>query len=128
MGLDNGIRIKINKIEGKLPWFVELEPSFNGKEIEVCYWRKCWGIRDEILKLCHFENQYYYELESEDIPAIIRVLGNFMDREYWNERADSIWTYDEYLPQNTHNILNLLWLKDYMDEHPEVECYFYDSY
>ena len=52
----------------------------------------------------------------------------YLDREYYDENADSIWEYDEYKENIQHSIINLVWLRVYMETHPDVTCYFYDSY
>ena len=53
MGLDNGIIVK-NKYKELLE---ELGPDNWGKykskdddDYDLCYWRKCWGIRNAIIK------------------------------------------------------------------------------
>jgi hypothetical protein len=113
------------------PWYVELpfKRDYDG-EISVCYWRKCWGIRSMILGVLHSrdKDEYEYPIEEDDIPAIIRGLEQFLDKEYWDENASSIWEYEEYKPHLISQVKNLLWLREYLVEHPGVKCYFYDSY
>ena len=146
MGLDNGIRIKNVRIEDiKVPWFVdkrpwyqhEPEPESEHEEerelyVEVIYWRKCWGIRNAIMNKFHFiddkKSVGKYLIEFEDIPALYRVLTPFMDKQYYEDNADSIWDYDDYSEHLQNDILTLLWLGEFMLEHPDAEVYFYDSY
>ena len=52
----------------------------------------------------------------------------YLDREYYDENADSIWEYDDYKENIQHSIINLMWMRVYMEAHPDVTCYFYDSY
>ena len=130
MGLDN-IRIKNVKLEDlKVPWFVKLDdcPYSEQQEVEVCYWRKCWGIRDIFISKLHYEDGGETKVEVDDVPAIVKALEPFMSKSYWEEYADSIWEYDEYLFQQSLNLKNLLWLGQYMKENPDIEVYFYDSY
>ncbi len=113
-----------------MPWYTSIEESYNGKNVEVCYWRECWGIRGDILHILHIDedNSYHYNIESDNIPAIIKALEKYLNKEYWDANANSIWEYDEYFDNNIQNIRNLLWLKEYLEENPDAECYFYDSY
>jgi hypothetical protein len=131
MGLENGIYlhdVKRNQI--KFPWYVDLpfDDDYDNK-LDICYWRKCWGIRAMIKKTLHMNpDKYKNEVEEDDIPIIIRGLEGFIDKEYWDQFADSIWEYEEYKLHLLQQIKNLLWLREYLKEHPNVECYFYDSY
>ena len=52
----------------------------------------------------------------------------YLDKEYYENNADSIWEYNEYKDNIQQSIINLMWLKMYMESHPEVIAYFYDSY
>ncbi len=132
MGLDNGIILKKSIKEIKIPWYVSVDYRSNNTKVEVCYWRKCWGIRGEILDI--FDEQdimsggYEYQIKSEHISKIVKVIKKYLNKKYWEENARSIWEYREYFPRNIQNIINLLWLKRYLKENPNVECYFYDSY
>lgn len=51
-----------------------------------------------------------------------------MSKEFWEANGDSIWTFEEKIESLTQDTLNLHWLYAYMKGHPEVKCYFYDSY
>jgi len=126
VGLDNGI--VANHVALKdIPAFVVLRDK--DEPITVAYWRKCWGIRRDILWLLSGNDQdHNTPVEAEDIPAIVRILEKFLSKEYWDENAESIWEFDEYVDNLIQQIINLKWLYSYMQEHPEVECYFYDSY
>ena len=129
MGLDNGIVVKnVNKKD--VPNFVILPPDYRtDNEFEIVYWRKCWGIRNIILDTLHGYDSDYTSIDAEDIPAIIRQLYKFCSKEYWDENAESIWEFEEAIDTMViQAIINLKWLYSYMLEHPEVTCYFYDSY
>lgn len=128
MGLDNGFickNIKCDEISSyvRLPW------DCRDEDIEIAYFRKCWGIRGEIIRLLHVKDDAYkIPVEKEDIIPIVKILMKYLDREYYDENADSIWEYDEYKENIQHSIINLMWLRVYMETHPDVTCYFYDSY
>ena len=128
MGLDNGFICK-NIKRDEIPSYVRLPWDCRDEDVEIAYFRKCWGIRGEIIRLLHVEDDEYKILvEKEDIIPIVKILMKYLDREYYDENADSIWEYDEYKENTQHSIINLMWLRVYMETHPDVTCYFYDSY
>lgn len=131
MGLDNGIILKVNpNTITNLNKLVRLDKTWGeDPHTEVCYWRKCWGIRNAIIGKFHFPTDCgKFKLDAEDIPVIIKILFDFYGKEEWEEKADSIWEWDEFKDNLRQQILNLTWLYDYMLANPECEVYFYDSY
>lgn len=136
MGLDNGISIRrtreTNQIEElkvfNLDWDKELRYDF-----EVTYWRKCWGLRNNILFLIGKrwapEEEYEFKLAKDDIDNIIKLLSSY-DEETWDDSIwewtseEEGWSYSEYIKQN---IEDLKLLRQLMDKY-ELEVYFYDSY
>ena len=135
MGLDNGIILKIE--DKKLPADFPTTPdSFDLKELEergeleIAYWRKCWGIRAAIIEVLHMKDSEEWEhtVEADDVPAIRKALLKFLHPVYWEENADSIWEYDEYFEHMLDIMFNLKWLEKYLEEHPAAIAYFYDSY
>ena len=129
MGLDNGF-IVTGLTLADIPSFVKLPFQTDYKNsIEIAYWRKCWGIRNVIFDKIHTVNQGLAKIDAEDISVVIKILKHFCSKEIWEEEADSIWEFEEIFEFSLlQQMLNLLWLQSYMKEHPEVECYFYDSY
>lgn len=130
MGLDNGIIIKSNK-EIKAPFWVKLD-FFNNLDrtrAEVCYWRKCWGIRNLIIdELNNGDEDFFeYRLLVSDIHNIRKVLKYFNNRKRWTRFGHSIWDWDEIKWKLVYQQMNLYWLARYMEKN-EVEVYFYDSY
>ena len=73
MGLDNGICVKKNA----LTQLINLNNTFidsndNSNEIDITYWRKCWGLRNDIMEYLttkyNVNDDYYsFNLEVEDI-------------------------------------------------------------
>jgi hypothetical protein len=127
MGLDNGIILKCSdEIFKKIPYYDTDE--IGNEDKHLAYWRKCYGIRKAILNKLHGKDGGDTPIEVEDIPAIIRVLKPFLSRDYWEENADSIWEYEEYFDNLYKILIRLEWLKEYLKDNPNVECYFYDSY
>ena len=128
MGLDNGFICK-NIKRDEIPSYVRLPWDCRDEDIEIAYFRKWWGIRGEIIRLLHVkDDEYKIPVEKEDIIPIVKILMKYLDREYYDENADSIWEYDDYKENIQHSIINLMWLRVYMEAHPDVTCYFYDSY
>ena len=110
----------------KLPWGWDE----NRDDFELVYFRKYWGIRGEILRKMHCaqDNDSYVTIDAEDIIPIVRILMKYLDKEYYEDNADSIWMYHEAYDNIQQSIINLMWLKTYMESDPNVKCYFYDSW
>ena len=129
MGLDNGFICKNIKREDTPAW---VKPTWGWEEgfsgVELVYFRKHWGIRGEILNKLHGNDCATISIEPEDILPIVKILMKYLDKEYYEDNARSIWEYDEAYDNIQESIINLIWLKMHMESHPEVECYFYDSY
>ena len=131
MGLDNGIEVRRNAHTSSIPELLQFELDYD-KDFEVCYWRKCWNIRDDILWIIgeRFGDQYEYVLTKEDIDQIIKLLesynaGNFEDS------GSYIWDWDDdeypYSKKIQQDIESLKVLRQLMDKY-ELDVYFYDSY
>lgn len=100
-------------------------------DFEAAYWRKCYGLRNDILYLIgkRWSDEWKFTLSKNDVDNIIELLGSY-NAETW---GDSIWewtsdvagwSYSEYIKEN---IENLKLLRQLMDKY-ELEVYFYDSY
>ena len=130
MGLDNGIIIKKmtkEQIES-IPSFLNIDKT-NVNNIEVTYWRKCWGIRREIIFTLNMDNDASVKkLNREDIHEIIEILYDFLSEETWEESGDSIWEYYEIEKKLVEDIMNLSWLYYFMKDNDNIEVEFYDSY
>lgn len=129
MGLDNSIvckNVKYNDIPSwvKLPW------DLTDESVEIAYFRKHWGIRGEILTKLHCmkDNDSETPVDAEDIIPIVKILMKYLNKEYYEDNANSIWEYEEAKDKLQQTIINLIWLKTYMESHPDVTCYFYDSW
>ena len=135
MGLDNGICVKKNA----LTQLINLNNTFidsndNSNEIDITYWRKCWGLRNDIMEYLttkHSVNDDYYSfnLEVEDIKQIIEILISWYDKKKWNSESRSIWTWKEIKGNLLNSIKNLSYLLGKMEDYPNgFIVYFYDSY
>lgn len=127
MGLDNGVVLK-TKFPVNIP-----HPPFDWHkdpdEHEVCYWRKFWGLRNTVVTEFHqIEECANIQLNAEGVGKLRCILEEFLDREFYEQNGDSIWDYEDYLLHNIECCKNLIWLQNFLEEHPNEECYFYDSY
>lgn len=129
MGLDNGLVCR-NIKRNDIPYWVNLPFDWRDEDVDLLYFRKCWGIRGEILAKLHCikNNDSRTPVESEDILPIVKILMQYLDKEYYDDNADSIWEYEEAYSNIQRSIINLIWLKTYMEGHKDVTAYFYDSY
>lgn len=82
-------------------------------ECEVAYWRKCWGVRNAILKLYpRDKDEYRFPVTLDNINDIIKTFKYFLSKDRWEREADSIWDWDEYTRRNQiKNLLGLYKLK-----------------
>lgn len=129
IGLDNGVFL--NKPTSVIPFYVKVDSWASSEDsVEICYWRKCWGIRDEILSLFPEadSNDSCLKLTPEHIRAIRKIIRSFMNKEKWEEESNSIWTYDEIRPRLIKHWVALWWLERYLRKNPDAEAYFYDSW
>lgn len=128
MGLDNGIILRdVKSKELVVNKLINLD-NLEDTSVEICYWRKCWGIRNAIVEKLHLNDGEESKLDVEDIPVIIKILFDFYGQTEWEEDADSIWEWDEFKDTLRQQIFNLVWLYNYMLEHSDAEVIFYDSY
>lgn len=138
MGLDNGIILKMNILNKniKVPKCFIHKEWYEPGEYEVCYWRKCWGVRNKIITEVFNEetypDKYEFEVMPDDVLKIIKVLKYYDNEKNWNDDNSTIWYYkeDEIHKQIKYNLKKLKrlyrFLKKYLNE--DIHCYFYDSY
>lgn len=114
MGLDNGIIAKTK----------------NG-ESTICYWRKCWNIRNAIFDIigrpAPEDEVYEYSLSLDNIVDIYYMLKH-LDKENWDENGGSIWDWDTKKKGIKRDIKELNKLIKAMKKNKIIEVYFYDSY
>ena len=135
MGLDNGIRVKKNTLTKLINIdYTFTNDRYKSNEIEITYWRKCWGLRNDIIKYLTekynvSQDSYLFNLEAEDIKQSIEILISWYDKKKWNSESQSIWTWKEIKGNLLDNIRNLSYLLGKMEDHPNgFVVYFYDSY
>ena len=135
MGLDNGIQIKRNTSTNSIPELKQFELAYDNKhqfDFEICYWRKCYNIRNMIMDVVESarDNDNSDILTTTDIEKIIHGLQSFNSAN-WQENGGSIWDWDDeeypYSEKIQRDIENLKNLQMLMEKY-DLEVYFYDSY
>lgn len=135
MGLDNGLCVRrtpeVNKIEElkvfNEPWDKELK-----YDPQICYYRKCWNVRNDILYIIgkRWSDEYEFPLTADNIDQIIELLQSY-NADNWDDGGGSIWEWDDgelsYSNKIKQDIANLQSLRKLMDQY-DLEVYFYDSY
>lgn len=67
----------------------------------MAYWRKFWGFRNEVVEAFKQESECAnIPINNENIDELITILEKYLDRDYFDENANSIWLYHEYLIHN----------------------------
>ena len=132
MGLDNGIVLKASSIKNEqvkkmlAPYILEYSPDV----MEFAYWRKCWGIRADILNVLDTSeypgNDGDFVLDIDLINEIIKILKSY-NRKNW-AACDSIWEWEEIRDRLKIQIKDLKVLIKALTIEPELAPYFYDSY
>lgn len=133
MGLDNGI---VLERDGKEISMREI----GGSDIyeEVCYWRKYWQFRSEVLE--YFESKYCEDgdgkemvLDIEDLQWFRRQLCDWLKSpELFEAESNGYWTWEDVdapaiLNGEIKNIdIVIKLLED--DKNGEYRVYWYDSY
>lgn len=145
MGLDNGI-VVYSKIPFDLP--KEVKPSDSWAivhkdgvdvlyEMFLCYWRKCWNVREVMLEIIAdrlrgedgktLVDDSYFELTLSDIEKFYKKLLWLNKSKNWDP-AESIWPYKDIKDTLDQQLLNLEWLMDYMRGGDKILVCFLDSY
>ena len=131
MGLDNGVIVR-GVTRKDLPRFLRYPTSedYSDKYVEVCYWRKCWGLRNLFLEDADINPDFgdvgEYPLGDYELTILIRCIDHYLRNP--DEWKNSIWTYDEIRPVLREQKWNLVLLRGWLWRHPDAEIFFYDSY
>lgn len=129
MGLDNGICVKKTEYTKRLGLFEDKYPEYPDLDYEICYWRKCWNVRNMIYSVIKElpENNSQLELSAEDLINIRNGLKEY-NKKNWSER-ESIWIWKEIKPNIKKHIADLkILIRAKQIYGDQIEIYFYDSY
>ena len=130
MGLDNGIYIKGYR---KKPFYVKDDLYDQSNQIDLAYWRKYWGLRNDIINII-YENYYGNDSEvllSENQIKKIRnlIMEITFSKKRYLESCSGYWDYNIYsVLQGIRQMINLTWAARQVRNNPEVEVFWYDSY
>lgn len=132
MGLDNGIYIKRNKYSENIAALKKYEEDWDKEhfyDFEICYWRKCWNVRSDILNI--LSSPYNgeggrIEILKDELYDILKLLKSY-NFQTWNNN-DSIWSWEEHKKINKQHIKNIKKLIQLKEKLPDLEMYFLDSY
>lgn len=130
MGLDNGVIIK-GVTRNDLPRFMRYpdKKDYVKGEVEICYWRKCWGLRNTFIHskfLTEDPNKCEYKLSIKEVDYLRALIVSYLKHpEDWD---NSIWSFNEIKKSLYDQRWNLILLHFWMKRHPNAEVYFYDSY
>ena len=130
MGLDNGIYIKGYR---KKPFYVKDDLYDQSNQIDLAYWRKYWGLRNDIINII-YENYYGNDSEvllSENQIKKIRnlIMEITFSKKRYLESCGGYWNYNIYsVLRGIRQMINLTWAARQVRKNPEVEVFWYDSY
>lgn len=130
MGLDNGIYIKGYR---KKPFYVKDDLYEQSNQIDLAYWRKYWGLRNDIINII-YENYYGNDSEvllSENQIKKIRnlIMEITFSKKRYLESCGGYWDYNIYsVLRGIRQMINLTWAARQVRKNPEVEVFWYDSY
>lgn len=130
MGLDNGIYIKGYR---KKPFYVKDDLYDQSNQIDLAYWRKYWGLRNDIINII-YENYYGNDSEvllSENQIKKIRnlIMEITFSKKRYLESCSGYWDYNIYsVLRGIRQMINLTWAARQVRKNPEVKVFWYDSY
>ena len=132
MGLDNGIRIDKERTKTNTTF----NPAIVGDSFanEFLYWRKCWGLREDIVNyLCdkyNVERDFHsQDLDVNDLIKIREIIHSWSHKKKWTRESRSIWSWKSIkrsLREDAEILAYLIALKE--NEGDNLVLFFYDSY
>lgn len=138
MGLDNYIYIRRKSTQKRLSVDDILDRDYAVNYFKmlggfVCYWRKFWGFRDEVVEEVLKNRDSEVLLTLEDLVDILVTLEKYTEVGYYEGKdANWIWSWREYLSHLVKTIANLRLLIDDIVEGridlDEYEVIWVDSY
>ena len=136
MGLDNGVCVRSNKrniTRNDLPSGIIYPFSQSISDTEIVYWRKNWGLRNDVMNSFGWrvrsEDEWEFEIDTPDqVLQLIELIAKWLNEERWISEGDSIWDFEDIREMLVQDIVNLAIIRAYMQSNPDIYLVFYDSY
>lgn len=85
----------------------------------IAYWRKCWGIRNDILEVLT-DNGYCAEDNVNDyftgdvcfLKLIEKVNRKYFDPDNWDDQTCYVWDWHELVHHLVNNSIAMLWAEE----------------
>lgn len=126
---DNGIYIKGYK---KKPFYVKDDFYDQSNQIDLAYWRKYWGLRNDIINIIYenYGNDSEVLLSENQIKKIRNLIMEItFSKKRYLESCGGYWDYNIYsVLRGIRQMINLTWAARQVRKNPEVEVFWYDSY
>ena len=129
MGLDNGIIVK-DVVREQLPRWIHYPFSMDYDYVDICYWRKWWGMRNKFLRAAYPNykcDNCEFDMGTREIRIMRSILIDYLVHpSHWD---NDYWEYDKYTRKGLiGQIWSLYLLEFWYKRHPDVKIIFYDSY
>ena len=129
MGLDNGIYIKGYR---KKPFYVKDDLYEQSNQIDLAYWRKYWGLRNDIINIIYenYGNDSEVLLSENQIKKIRNLIMEItFSKKRYLESCGGYWDYNIYsVLRGIRQMINLTWAARQVRKNSEVKVFWYDSY
>lgn len=132
MGLDNNIYIRDRQTKEPVCKEDIIDKEYSQAyfpmllDTDICYWRKFWSFRNDVVFDILRDNNYHVELVFSDLYHIVNKLERYMDKEYYDSKKNynTLWDWREYLPTIVETLTNLrLLIDDIQNERIDLSKY-----
>ena len=132
MGLDNRIYIRNRQTKELVRKEDIIDKEYSQAyfpmllDTDICYWRKFWSFRNDVVFDILRDGNYCVELVFSDLYHIANKLERYMDKEYYESKKNcgTIWDWREYLLTIVKTLTNLkLLIDDIQNERIDLSKY-----
>ena len=132
MGLDNRIYIRDRQTKELVCKEDIIDKEYSQAyfpmllDTDICYWRKFWSFRNDVVFDILRDGNYHVELVFSDLYHIVNKLERYMDKEYYESKKNcgTIWDWREYLSIIVKTLTNLrLLIDDIQNERIDLSKY-----
>ena len=132
MGLDNYIYIRDRQTKESVRKEDIIDKEYSQDyfpmllDTHICYWRKFWSFRNDVVFDILRDSNYHVELVFSDLYHIVNKLERYMDKEYYDSKknCNTLWDWREYLPTIVETLTNLrLLIDDIQNERIDLSKY-----